>query len=450
VAGRSRQRRVLLLAALALLGLALALGEQGPLYRLMRWAFPFTGVARYPVKWVLLTAFVAPLLAAYAAGGWLPSPGGKGAARAKGVWVSALVLFGLMAGVLWTEYHHPAPMQQWPAVWRNAVARGVLVVLALGLWGALRRFTDVRFRLTCCLGLLALVWFDFLTHVPRQNPTLPAGCFQPGLVELNPPPRLGEGRVLISPRAEDALLRSRVPQFQGDFIGKRLALWSNLNLLEGIAKVNGSATLQLREQAQVQALLYANPQTDLPALADFLGARFVTSPSKVVEWTGRPTARPLITAGQHPRFVTGQAALGALGQQDFDSSRVVYLPVAAQPFARATNATVAKVLAPEFGAHRIEFDVVAEAPAWVVIAQSFYHCWQPYVNEYPTRLWRANHAFQALEVPAGRSRVRLVYVDRRFHLGAGLSALSLLGCAALWIAWSKAASPAAGRPRAPA
>ena len=49
----------------------------------------------------------------------------------------------------------------------------------------------------------------------------------------------------------------------------------------------------------------------------------------------------------------------------------------------------------------------------------------------PVPLWRANHAFQAVQVPAGQHRVRLRYEDKRFQLGVWISGtLALLGLAA--------------------
>jgi uncharacterized membrane protein YfhO len=44
------------------------------------------------------------------------------------------------------------------------------------------------------------------------------------------------------------------------------------------------------------------------------------------------------------------------------------------------------------------------------------------------RLWPANYAFQAFEIPAGSHRIKLVYEDRKFHLGAIISLATLAGC----------------------
>ena len=64
----------------------------------------------------------------------------------------------------------------------------------------------------------------------------------------------------------------------------------------------------------------------------------------------------------------------------------------------------------------------------VVVAQSYYPNWHAFVNNWPARLWRANYAFQALEVAAGRHEVTLVYEDKLFHWGVIISILVLGIC----------------------
>ena len=82
-------------------------------------------------------------------------------------------------------------------------------------------------------------------------------------------------------------------------------------------------------------------------------------------------------------------------------------------------------------------EVIAEAPAMVVVAQAYYHPWQAYVDGKRTRLWRANYAYQAVEVPAGTHQVTLVYEDRMFFWGSALSLVALLGCVVGWFWWRR-------------
>jgi uncharacterized membrane protein YfhO len=61
----------------------------------------------------------------------------------------------------------------------------------------------------------------------------------------------------------------------------------------------------------------------------------------------------------------------------------------------------------------------------VVVAQTYSPNWRAYVNGADTRVWRANHAFQAIQVPAGESRVDFVYREEGFRVGLALWAASL-------------------------
>jgi uncharacterized membrane protein YfhO len=46
---------------------------------------------------------------------------------------------------------------------------------------------------------------------------------------------------------------------------------------------------------------------------------------------------------------------------------------------------------------------------------------------------RANHAFQAVEIPAGRHHVSLLYEDKFFRCGAVVSFLSAIAWGVLWV-----------------
>jgi len=67
-----------------------------------------------------------------------------------------------------------------------------------------------------------------------------------------------------------------------------------------------------------------------------------------------------------------------------------------------------------------------------VISQTYYHLWNAFVDEKPVPLLRANLAFQALEVPAGVHRVKLVYRDYNLMLGSYISLASCIVCGLLW------------------
>ena len=437
------RRRAWLLAALGALSLVLALGETGLLYGWLRRGLPMLGITRFPIKFVYLPAFIAPLLAACA----LASLAGNGApslkTRGRQILGLGLVVAVGMAALAAFAWRHPSPDEVASVTIGSAASRAMFLAGMLVATSLLARARVARAGWLARAALLALVWLDLWTHTPVLAPVIGNVAYAGDVAELRPKPRAGQSRIMPTPRAEVLLLTRTLPNFVSDFLGSRLALWSNLNVLEGVPKVNGAATLQLREQAEIEGKLYATATNAHPPLEAFLGVSHVSSPENPVEWIARTNYLPFITIGQRPIFVAPAETLRRLFSPAFDPAGEVLLPPELKPALTAGRAESARVLSSVVEANRVEAQVESAAPALMVVAQSYYHPWRASVDGRPAPLWRANHAFQALEVPAGRHQVRLVYVDERFRAGAVLSALTLTACAGAWWRFRRGLQPGA-------
>lgn len=437
-----RNSRVWLLAGLGVLGVVMAMGDNGFVFPWFKQMIPLIGIGRYPIKFMLITSFVVPLLAAYGVR-WIRAVATDFPKNTtEKIWLDdtpqsrfryllfvAGGLIVLTCGLLWLGHHYPTEFDNWPALWRCAGWRIALLIGGVGLVFLLSTAPRLAMQRFASFTILGIVVFDSLTHVPHQNPTLPSSSVAPGIWELNnntAPPRHGEGRAMISPHAEQVLLMSSVPNLYNDFIGKRLAQWSNLNLLDDVPKVNGSATLQIREQQIVQSRLYTSTNSEFQGLKDFLGVSQQTAEDQIVEWSSRPGSLPLVTAGQKPMFEDEDSALDAMSNPSFNAREVVFLPKNVERSITVQDSTDAKVLTSRFSHHRIEAEVEASKASLVVLAQSFYHCWKASVDGEPVPLWRGNVAFQVLQVPAGRHTIEVVYEDQAFRLGSIISGIALL------------------------
>jgi uncharacterized membrane protein YfhO len=76
----------------------------------------------------------------------------------------------------------------------------------------------------------------------------------------------------------------------------------------------------------------------------------------------------------------------------------------------------------------VDVEVEAQEPSLVVVAQTYYHNWRAEVDGNPTPLLRANVAFQAVQIPAGRHAIHLFYRDRAFEIGAAISICAWVFC----------------------
>ena len=246
---------------------------------------------------------------------------------------------------------------------------------------------------------------------------------------------------MLLPAALGFLRYNPMAGLEETYLRNRLAIRANCNLLDELPQIDGFFSLTPREIGRVTALPYDHPDQAFPVLLDFLGVAQATIPGNTLEWAARPSAMPLVTAGQQPAFADDRTALEAFSHTNTDLRQVVFLPLEARGSVSATQQTSARVLQARFANQSISIQTEAPAVSLLVISQTHYPAWRAYVDGHPTKIWRANYAFQALEVPAGRHQIRMVYEDEKLLAGAILSVLGLLACAALW--WRKPSPPAA-------
>jgi len=459
---KARERRVWLLAGATAFVLVMALGDAGFLYTALKNVLPGSLIARFPVKFVLLAAFTVPLLAAFGVA-WLTrnaecgtrnaecadeplgssrreeAPSSQSAIgnrqsainqslltsaatsdgpnRSSALLAICLALVVGMALTIWLGQQHPLQYDRWPETRANALARLAWLAAALGAIAVVAGLgaRAARERLLAAGALLVLLAADPLTHQPNQTPRLPAGLFAPGLARAQtqpPPPKLGEGRVMITPQAEAKLLRSNTPDWASDFAAKRLSFWSHLNLLDGVPKVNGSSTLRIREQDAVQEQLYGRQELSdfgFPWLSYLAIQSFVASdgtqtsgPRRRLEGSTSPLVR------FHP-FPPSELGLG-----------------------HELNFPRLKVAVSHFGAHEVLVRTEANGHYYLSIAQSYYPAWKATIDGHPTELLNIPLGFQCVAVPAGSHTVRLIYEDQSFRFGCMISLLGLTLCGFQW------------------
>lgn len=428
----ARDRLSLVIAGFALVCWVLALGEAGHLYPAARKIFPWIGIARFPVKFTILTALLIPPLAAFAI--QKIQNGSDIRVRRRLLFVSGFFL-ALAAGLVVFAQTNPFPFDSTKAMTSNAIVRAILLVLLAGVLLLLAKLKTPRSRLLIQSLALGILLTDLLTQSPGITPTLPGSIFAPRLWQAAGKPALenGAGRIMISPAAEHEMLYSYVADPQLDFLGKRLAEWYNLNLLDALPKVNGAFTLRPAPFDLVERRLYYTAGAKYgEGLSDFLSVAWESDPGNPAKWIPRTNYLPVITAGQQPRFASDANALVAITATTFDPRAEVYLPESARSFVTVSNATICEIRDPRFSQNQVDAEVRATAPSLIVLSQSFYHLWQAEVDDRRVPLLRANVAFQALQVSAGTHHVKLIYRDRNLMTGAAISVVSILICAAIW------------------
>jgi hypothetical protein len=202
-----------------------------------------------------------------------------------------------------------------------------------------------------------------------------------------------------------------------------MAPWRTAVLLDTLLGVEGTPAhaklLRLGAAARVAAL-HADATDGLLPLATADALLF-----RPVQVFAVPDALPRAYAVAAARGVPDdEEALRALRSPSFDPTREVVLAgTAAPPSAEA--ATPGRVRIERIGADRVRLDVDLAAPAYVVLVDAWAPDWTARVDGRETAVQRANLAFRAVRVPAGRHGLEMRYRPWAVAVGLALSAVAL-------------------------
>lgn len=85
-----------------------------------------------------------------------------------------------------------------------------------------------------------------------------------------------------------------------------------------------------------------------------------------------------------------------------------------------------------YASNKVILQYVADNDAFLYLSDTYYPGWRAYVDGKETKVYRANLAFRAIEVPKGRHTVVFKYVPMSFYIGLALTIVGIALCTWLW------------------
>jgi len=448
---RRREPAVCALLALAALAAGLALGRHLPPVRALFELVPLAGALRFPAKGLVLAGACLALLAGVGFDAWRAA----GARRASGV---AGLLLLPAAGSL-----AALATQVAPASVRLGLAAGVALACAAALRARVR---EARWASASAMAVAALGVLDLTVAHRDIQPTAPRELltFRPDVIGSIDQRDLGRLFVYDYAAAPGLARRhlDRDVAYVADVpAGDRRRAWRGAFALRSyLLPPTGAARgvyssyerdllrLQPRPLVYLNAALAFADATPLfvrllrlgavrhaialhdPGLAGLALRRTLPGPflepMQVFEVEG---ARPRAYVVDGVRVADGLGGIDALLAPDFDPASEIVLPSGAarlpDPAFRAAAAVV------QMRADGVRLRAEASAPGFLVLADAFDPGWTAQVDGQPAPVLRANVAFRAVPVPAGRHDVELLYRPASVRVGVVLSALGLVACAVL-------------------
>jgi hypothetical protein len=483
-----RRRRAL--AVVGLGAVALALGRHAPFYDLVTTLLPPLRVLRYPVKAMVILAFAWAGLVAFGADAWRrPTPGRRWwlvvvFPLAVLVPLAAAAALSLPAGLPpWRALlvaGTPTPEAALPlarGLGREAILAALVLVLAV--W---RGRSGARAPVLAALAVVAAVADLALAH-PRPNPVASKALYlyrpevlaalgdpasarvysydytEPGRAErwLGRPAAHRLERIPAGWRPDAAnalgLQMSLAPQTPGRW-GVRQGFDIDFRGLqaEPLARLTRLVRLVEDRPEDVRRVLQVGAVTHVIALHRVAGGSlrpvaevqsFFPDPL-IVEAVPEPLPRAYAVAGV--RVADGIHGLMALIDPAFDPRREIVLPEgrsAAAPEGFRGQARVVRE-----SADRVQLDAELSTGGYVVLVDGHDPGWRARVDGRPAALLRANVAFRAVAVPAGRHTVEMVYRPTAALAGLVVSGITLVALVAAFAtpAVRRRFNPAGARP----
>ena len=457
--GAAGRRRAVFWFGSALLGVFLALGANGLLYRLLFDALPGFRAFRYPEKFLLLPALAVPLLAAWGADAAIANRGKSrialvlaGVALAYGIVALLLLLAPDILARACDKAVDPVRLCFDASASSRLYARatGRIALLTSLAAGAVAIGGRGRLRPEALIGLLGmLVAADLIAAHASVNPSVEKRIYaEPSwsatvLTEIGADPeayrfrgsphRAGMGSIVTVPGALE--LSNLYLDYQ--------AMGPNVGQLYGILHQDGLQGVELRSVAMtndamlnrwaedpVRILRATNVRwySDPTAAADSLvGLRLIARhpelPLRLFE-VPDPLPRAYLVADWEEASNAGRALLRTL-ESGFPLGERVVLEASPE---EVVSGRSGRVLGVEYDQNRISVRTETDGPMVLVINDRYFPGWSARVNGREVPLMRASGIFRAVVVPAGDHLVEMHFRPSRL-LPAGL--VTIAGLTAL-------------------
>jgi hypothetical protein len=448
-AERGDRRATVLLLVGALLALVLAFGAHTWVYRIAYDLLPGVDRVRRPTNYVALFHFALALLAAYGVKALEREPAGGDGVQVLRRWLQRALLvtaavLGLATLLLARSVGNPNHQVM------QAIADGLVVAGLVMLATFIAVLARIHWHLSATAFLVVLVGiaaFDLGTATAhasyRQHRMRPDSYI--GL-DWAGDPGSPVVRWLLDEQQRALTQRYRIlPKRAG-------SIWDNGPLVWGIDSAWGYTVLwpvYYRE-------LFDAATADLTSpLLNLLNVRYVltSGPIEEVAPSTDPDRFALIQQGSpwiyENRSVGPRVWIATRAAHVADRQQIAFLtanhaslrdlvtlseteplPDGVSPGQGHTSAAGhADIL--RYETTRVLISVRSDQPGFLVLADTYYPGWRATVDGRPAAVYRANHAFRAVWVPAGEHLVEFRFEPTSLRLGASLTLLSALAMTGL-------------------
>jgi O-antigen/teichoic acid export membrane protein len=445
--------------AIALASLLFAFGT--PLYALVFYGLPGGNQVHTPFRWVYPWTVCLAVLAGLGADALSRQVRSAPSRRAvAGIAALTIAIGGLAAvtsAALWLAAARQAPVLETMVARWSEIQDGFVDGAAFGSYVA-----PQVLGLAVLLILAGALVLMALKRPSRSTVALLAGLLAVDLwtfgVGFNP---AGQRSLLDFTPGAVTFLQGQPGPFRIAALGPEDVLPTNLAMRVGLDDIRGYDTIIRRDYVDYLGLIERPGALLYSKVEKLFDERSLSSPlfhalNVGYVLSARPISQPgyelAHSEGVHvyrntralPRaFIVAEAlgagsadeALEALRRIDPASTVVIESnAIRAEPIARPEPLRDARAQIARYEAQEIIITITAPASGYLVLMDAYDPGWIAQVDGRDTPVLRANHAFRAVEVPAGVHEIRMLYRPLSFRVGLLLSAIGGLILVAVTIA----------------
>jgi hypothetical protein len=316
-------------------------------------------------------------------------------------------------------------------------------VYAAGIFGLILIFVQ-RFRANAVV----------ITHIITGITFADLALFGSGIN-----PSLPLDRIYPTTPVIETIRRGLIDQPQARVVGLYDTMPGNTGTPYGLYDITGTdfpprhytEVALLAGATQPSSFRLAFPRLD-PRIASMLGVRYVVAFDWPDGWSGDQLR--LVYRDEHalvyenlsvlPRaylvrraiVAKDREALEMLASPDFDPAVEIVVDRSPPVTLASDRPAAGTVTFVSYSANRVVLQAVVQHDSMLFLSDTYYPGWRALVDGAETSIYRANHAFRAVYLPAGSHTVEFVYDPQTFRLGLGITTIGLV-LAGVLLAWER-------------
>ncbi|HOW54473.1 MAG TPA: YfhO family protein [Syntrophorhabdaceae bacterium] len=448
----SRDRRRIYLLVLMGLSLLFALGKYTPLYSLLYHAPPFNSI-RYPVKFLFLFFFCVAIMSGFGLDHAII--GARGQDRKTRIISQVIFYTGFFCAIAWGFlYAFNLQVQlylekcgikpdSFNDIWFNLHNLKRLLffffifsIATLGLYRLKGRAVAIL-AVVCVITVdLFLANYGYYNTLTREQLFIKDHAFVDRMKEGD-----GMGRYFLTSKTITDLFPPRDIN----------AMAAQYAPLYGLYSIDGIEVMRLSYYEEFLKFLNDSPTvTAAERYMDISGVRYLVTSYKLtandfkmiesVKTVDRDAYLNEYTGYRGRFFLYSQAIFTS---NEGDCMRYVKderidlkktLIICSEKMDKTTNLGITKggVQLVSYSPNKVVLRYDADSDAFLYLSDTYYPGWRAYVDGKETKIYRANLAFRAIEVPKGKHTVVFKYVPMSFYIGLALTLLGIALCVWLW------------------